>query len=226
MYRILEQKLQSAHLLPEDSIAWLQRYPDFQRHRAHPTASIYLDGYGAIFFIEVPFPLSRPPDTEKQPKPEEDTDPVWARVRTEMYDPEAARRNSDDQSSEAFDAEQVENLKRTLVKALIHAANIRALKPSDYISLVVAGTSRPGKAMYVDRYTLLVDGKKTPAPISPGEEDSVRTATLVIRTKKSDADAYSNDQLGFESFYKKAEILTSHAHFRSLGRSRARRAVQ
>ncbi|UCG57515.1 MAG: hypothetical protein JSU70_21945 [Phycisphaerales bacterium] len=224
MYRILEKRLQSARLLPEDSVAWFQHYPDFHRQRARPIASVYLDGYGAIFFIEVPFPLSRPPSPERPSKPEEDLDPIWARVREEMYDPEAATRKKDDQAAKQFDPEQVENLKRTLLKALIHAANIRFLKPSEYTTLMVAGSSPASEGMYLDRYTLLVNGKRTPAP--PTATDSARSANLIIRAKKADADAYLKDQLDFESFYKKAEILISQAYFRPLARRHTTRAVQ
>lgn len=220
MRRILEQKLGSASLLHEGSTAWFQRYPGFHSASAHPTASIYLDGYGAVFFVEVPFALSRPPSTEKETEPEED--PIWARVREEMYNPEAAGK-SDDQSAEQFDPEQVENLKRTLVKAFIHAANIRALKPSEYITVVVAGSRSPRRGVHAQRYTLLVNGESTSTP--DAQNELVHSATLVIRAKKSDIDAYFKEQLDFESFYKKAEIVTCHAHFQSLARSGTKRPL-
>ena len=95
--------------------------------------SMYLQGFGALFLLKVDFPLSPPPDVQEQEQETqkaEQGDPVWQEMRQQMYEPEKVdRRRRTDRPESKYDAEKVENLKTTLIKALKHAVNIRSLKP-------------------------------------------------------------------------------------------------
>ena len=70
--------------------------------------------------MKVDFPLTPPPDMqdeEKKTQKAEGGDPVWRKMRQEMYEPEKVdRRRRTDRPEEKYDAEKVENLKTTLIK--------------------------------------------------------------------------------------------------------------
>lgn len=99
------------------------------------TKGIYLDGYGALFLMKMDFRLSPPAETQEKEEIEDDIDPVWEQTKQEIYAPKDAkwRRRKSDSSAEKYDAEKVEELKRNLIKTLKHAANIRNLKPDQWV---------------------------------------------------------------------------------------------
>jgi len=193
------------------------------------TKAIYVGGYGALFFIKVNFPLSPPPEVKVE-KIEEGVDPVWEETKQEIYAPEEARTtilaSPDDigfdevlKSMRAgtsalpeYDAEKVDELKRKLIKTLKHAANIRVLKPQDWVVLAVTGTAQP--VVITEIHVLKDDEASKTITITPKIQEvkpASSSTVLTIRVKKSDIDAFSKGELDFDKFRERTQILTSRA---------------
>jgi hypothetical protein len=214
MSRIFEKKLAPAYTAYKDR----QRYPDVYsevdgllrivRRGSGPdeTQAIYLHGYGALFLMTVDFPLSPPPQVEAE-KLDKGADPVWEqtklRITASTRDLPVKYMHERDAVTSQYDPEKVEKLKPTLIKTLKHAANIRNLKPDESVILVVAGTlpavvvaehgDEPHRYQYI-QYT----------------RRHAQQATLTIRAKKSDIDAYSADTIDYEQFRQRVQLVTAH----------------
>ncbi len=179
--------------------------------------AMYVQGYGALFLTTVDFPLSPPPQTEeKEETKEEDADPVWEQTKQEMFSPQEASRRTPERPEENYDADKVENLKTTLIKALKHAANIRALKPDESVILTVTGSgisSNVDKIVMNKNNQLLLHTKnRNIVQIlgSPSLSDlGISSPTvLTIRAKKADIDAFAKGQLSFDQFTQKTLLLS------------------
>ena len=228
MTRILEKNIQQArigtapgniHIHTQDPFAAL-----FGGGRGG-IQSIYLQGFGALFMMKVDFPLTPPPvmqDDDKETQKTEEGDPVWQKMRQQMYEPEnVTRGRRTDRPEEKYDAEKVENLKTTLIKALKHAANIRSLKPDESVILTVTGSSEAtgttitstmlsgGNQILLQERT--TDGKMMTKVVTGSALDDIGLSSpsiLVIRTKKSDIDAFAKGDLDFDQFRQRVQLLT------------------
>jgi hypothetical protein len=182
--------------------------------------SLYLEGYGALFLLGVKFPLV-PPSAAEEVKIEKPADTTWEKTKRELFGPRNAAPGSwvfnphQEFKPVKFDAERLETLKRDLLEALKNAANLRHLKPDENIVVAVTGSSAGPVAAVkqvskrglrnsakTDDKAVTVVGYAAKTP-----DDEVRHDTaLVIRVKKSDADAFAKGKLDFEEFKKKASI--------------------
>jgi hypothetical protein len=151
------------------------------------TEGIYLDGYGALFLIKVDFPLAPVPEAVEEEIEEEPADLVWEQTRQEIFEPMDVRGKRDyfrHEEEREYDAEKVEELKDKLIKALKHAANIRNLKPEEWVILTVVGGG--GQAIGVLGSISIVTKSPnivadSPLPIEAGFSSPT---VLVIRVKK------------------------------------------
>lgn len=187
---------------------------DFFGRNSHVTDAIYLDGYGALFFLEVNFPLfgsTKSEQKEATKEAQEHVDQIWKRAEQELYFPQELNRNRASGSSREYDPEKVENLKATLITVLKHAANIKALQSDEFVVITISGKApRPGRlvALPYDRAGRrnLRPAKSIPAKVIP------YAGTVVnIRAKKADIDAYSKGELDFDSF---KERIQTFAHYK------------
>jgi hypothetical protein len=213
MSRVFDKKLVDEHFMTAPSRffvgaddALFQRF--FSEHH-QSTEAIYLQGYGAMFFINLDFPLWTPVDTPEQETPE-DVDKVWEEAKIDVYNLEKDSGRGGKQEEEKYDAEQVAELKETVIKALKHAANIRCMKSQEWLTIIVKGKS-PGdviKAVVnapsrsssgLNRYDAL-------KIVSKGGAAGDSTF-LSIRAKKLDIDAFAKGELGYEQFRQRAEVL-------------------
>jgi hypothetical protein len=105
--------------------------------------NLYLEGYGAIFFLSVRFPLLPPPERKEEAKPREPGSNEWEEARQELFgggrDLERAPRRAGRGAAVKYDAGRVEELKTGLLEALKNATHIRALKPEETVTVVVMG---------------------------------------------------------------------------------------
>ncbi|MGD8786346.1 MAG: hypothetical protein PVJ60_02895 [Phycisphaerales bacterium] len=172
--------------------------------------TIYLEGYGALFMMKVDFPLVQPPvEQEEEETEEEDADPVWTQTTQEIYAPQEInrRRRIDRTDVEEYDAEKVEELKETLIKTLKHAKNIRALKADESVILTVVGRNIQSDTIVTRMYETI--GNTIVSTVPEGANTDISSPTiLTIRAKKSDIDAYANDELSFEQFSRQIQVLT------------------
>lgn len=120
-------------------------YGDFFGRDTRETESIYIQGYGVLFLMEVNFSLSPAVGIQESLAAESNkpVDTAWERARREVFSPGAVDRSRKPDASGMSDAEKAEELKRGLIEALKHAANIRDLKPEEWIIVTVLGAS-PG----------------------------------------------------------------------------------
>jgi len=214
MSRILEKKTgvePARHVVFTSAARSLAyRYPS---GGGSPAKAIFLQGHGAVFLLEVGFPLLPPAKKEAKPT-SEPADPTWEQTKRELYHPVSDRIAFalPSPEPEQYDAEQVREFERQLFAALKHAANVRHLRPADCIIVVVTGRGGPsfGKAGSVAVATGFVEAIKQSGggAAAPRLRQLKRSGAnvLTIRVKKSDVDAFAKGGLAFDEFRKKAEV--------------------
>ena len=171
--------------------------------------NIYLEGYGALFMLNVGFPLVPPPATEDEPE-EKPSNTTWEQAKRELYGqkPGSVRLPPHLPQSE-FNSEQVENLKKELLASLKNAANIRELKPEESITLVLIGSRVSGAEARLERKSARGENRRVEVfAYADGGRGAGRETTMTIRVKKSDADAFSNGTVDLEEFTKRASVST------------------
>lgn len=213
MSRIFDKKLSQSDMLTVSGRLLVGLNPYFARGNRTPEA-IFLEGYGALFLMRVNMLLSAPPETQQKEKVQEDTDPVWAEMRRQMYEPEEVRRSrTKDQPEEKYDAEKVETLKTNLIKTLKHATNIRALRPDQLVILTVIGDgTRPATSITRSfSYGRSTGRRRIVQTLPEVEADSVQPTVLTICAKKSDIDAFAKGELDYDQFRQRTGIFKSYA---------------
>jgi len=203
--------------------------------------NMYLDGYGALFLLTVRYPLVAPTEKADDPKAKDNSSNEWKEARDEELqssgrggygrDDESIRwANPGRTATEEFDGEKVDRLKTSLLESLKNATHIRALKPNDFVTVVVQGSEAIRVVESAKRKTTIsFAGKPSPAPADsdgkgPGAAPSPKASSktsrsrtslgetvMTIRIKKSDADAFAQGKLDLDGFRKKAAI---QAYFR------------
>jgi len=129
-------------------------FGDFFGRDSRETEAIYIQGYGTLFLMEVNFTFSPPSKSQEQEDEEtaEDVDPTWQRAKQKIFSPRGLGGGSDFVSKERYSAEKIDQLKTELIKTLKHAANIRNLKPDEWIILTVIGQGRQSGEFHEDYY--------------------------------------------------------------------------
>ncbi len=179
--------------------------------RSHATQAIYLEGFGSLFLIGVDFPLSPPPKVQQE-KPDEGVDAVWRDTRREIYSPGDTSRRVKVQPQRDYDAERVQDLQKTIIKTLKHAANIRGLKTDEWVTVVVR-SSTPA-VIITSAIVTRSSGEKSPAAsdvrtssVIPATEVPGQATFLTIRAKKSDVDSFAKDQLNYDQFSQRVQTV-------------------
>jgi hypothetical protein len=176
---------------------------------ASPLRSLYLEGYGVLFMLNVGFPVLPPPQAEEQPEKTETTSD-WEEAKAELYGQGGGGRMTTE-PSEPYDKERVNRLKDGVLESLKNATNIRDLKPDDLITVCVfggpsAGQGR-GRTAYVKRSTGSSSSRNN-APVFAVAGGPMRQTIMTIRVKKSDADAFAKGTITPEAFHKRAHVVT------------------
>ncbi len=149
---------------------------------------MYLGGYGALFFIQVYYPLLPPPQAPKEQPANPQEDPVWAEARRSVFEPQARPAVPQEaEPVEPYSREQVDTLRSELIATLKHATNIRVLEPTEWIAIVVQGAA--------------------PAALPVAAPTAGRTV-LTLRATKADVDQYAKGQLDQAQFAQRVQIVT------------------
>lgn len=181
--------------------------------------AIYLEGYGALFTLNVNFPLTPPPDDQPEKKTAAPADSEWDRARLEVFGGNEANDPMNvflapggHAPGPEYDADKVDNLKRAVLNTLRNATNIRILKPEDYVNVAVlsypnrlGGGGAYGMAHATVTVTTTKDGQ-TVTKTTENSTDAWRQSTLTVRVKKADLDSYANGKLTLDELHKKAAI--------------------
>jgi hypothetical protein len=172
--------------------------------------NFYLDGYGAVFILNVNMPLLAPPSKPQAEEKKDQTSSSWEEARNELYgreDHNDYKRGGDKRPGVPFDASRVDALKKDLTEALKNATHIRGLKDNENVTVVVQG---PGSDQQVQR-ARSVGPKKAEVredvfayafSVPGGGARSVMT----LRAKKSDIDAFAKGKTELDDFRKKVSI--------------------
>jgi hypothetical protein len=195
--------------------------------------SMYLEGYGAVFLVNVRFPLVPPPAKDEE-KGEKGADSTWEKTKQELYGTGAGDGvqrlwmvNTVNAPALEYNVEQVDNLKSVLLESLKNAANIRSVKPEESITIVAIGNRAANATVRVKHApkksaTNLEENAdepttkpaKKPATATrrvdvytkDGGRLSARESTLTVRVKKSDVDAFAKGTLDMDELKKRASI--------------------
>jgi len=119
-------------------------FGDFFGRDSRTTEATYLQGYGVLFSMEVNFAFSPPlkPEAQETETVAEQVDSTWLQAKKEVFSPQELKRPRETGSLREYGSQMVEELKRELIKAMKHAANIRGLKPDEWVILTVIGGGR------------------------------------------------------------------------------------
>jgi len=188
--------------------------------------NLFIENHGAIFFLDVNFPLLPPPAKEKEPAAKEKTNSEWEVARRELTEPAKGpwRRSADIYGLEAgsplffagqtppYDADKVEELKKRVLAALKNAGHIRKLKADDTITVVIQGpgaaadkTAKPGADSELDLDSdPFSSGFAAPAPAG---STATSTAKLIVRVRKADAESFENGKMDLDDFRKKTAVM-------------------
>jgi len=187
--------------------------------------NLFIEGSGALFFLNVNYPLQAAPDKEGTTEAREKPVSEWDAAKKEMTAPRGGGADSffafgesieralvwEGGSSAPYDAEKVEDLKNGLIASLKNAANIRKLKSDETVTVVVMGASalaggKTTKGKPDDRAARLREEESAVAEGKAAERGQ-SAAKLVLRVKKSDTEAFQNGKLNLEDFKKKVTVM-------------------
>ena len=170
--------------------------------------NLYLEGYGALFLLNVGFPLLPPPPRPEPQKEKTPVDSAWQEAKDELYGQHPVGKTVVGPVEE-YNEEKVNKLKDALLESLKNASNIRNLKADDTITVCVFGGA---SASAVKTKWGIV---KPLAGTEPRPEDGLadnsppmRSSIMSIRVKKSDVDAFAKGKLNIDEFRKKARSAT------------------
>jgi len=184
---------------------------------------LYLDGYGALFFLNVNFPLLPPPTKKEDTQPKEETSTEWEDARRELFQPSSfssdlPRLFTVDQGANAFafstggqpeeyDADKVEELKKSLITSLKNAVHIRKLKGDETVTIVVTGR---GPVTEMKSNLRRTSGTRSPNVWTTTRSTSgdSKGTKLIVRAKKSDIEAFQKDKTSLDDFRKKVTVMT------------------
>lgn len=176
---------------------------------AQAARNLYLDDYGLVFFVTTPVVLVAP-GGEAGEKKLASTSSDWEEAKRDL---EGTREPSDvwfeqeNQTTEEYDAQKVEQLKNGLIEALKNATHLRHLKANDRIVVLVnsSGSAGGNQNIWVGTHGRmdLLDVNTTGGRGTGTEEKH----TLTITVKKEDVDAFANGKMAAEDFRKKVTIV-------------------
>ena len=200
--------------LGEDGHAW--KHPMgidvFFAPSSNPMRSLYLEGYGALFLLNVGIPLLPPPAKAEPQKEKSPVDSNWDQARQELYGQHTEGKIVTGPVKE-YSEEKVNRLKDALLEALKNATNIRNLKPNDSVTVCVFGGAIPGALRFAaTAKRTLAAGEEPeeprPWPALPGQpyRGPAGGTMMTIRVKKTDVDDFAKGKLNLDEFHKKAKI--------------------
>jgi hypothetical protein len=165
----------------------------------------YIENHGALFVLNVRYPLLPPPTKDEQSQTNSATSSEWEKAREELY---GRRRGGSEfrlhaTANEEFDPERVDKLKQQLIEDLANATHIRGLKPDENVTIVVLGGPREVVTRR-EAHGRGHGGRGARAEVDVATTtDASAQSTLTLRARKSDIDALAKGKLKPEEFRKK-----------------------
>jgi hypothetical protein len=186
-----------------------------------PVRSLYLEGYGALFMVDVNFPLIAPPTPEEDEtaEPKGETETTWEQAREELYGvphpPEPAVAlgwNQEIAEGQEYDAEKVERLRQTLLESIKNATNIRQLTGKDFVTLCVLGgptsTTQLRRQESIKKYprqtgtssNVSLTGQGYAVVLEKEIGSAAPRAVMTFQARKSDIDRFARGEITLDQF--------------------------
>jgi hypothetical protein len=215
MARILEKAVSSREARNRQAMGiWIH---GGQASSAMPK-NLCIEGYGALFFLNVNFPLVPPATKAAETETKNKTSTEWEEARAELYrspgtgfepfELDLRRVGGMGGPAEEYDADKVEDLKRNLISALKNAAHIRKLKAEEVVTVVVSGRGPAAESKAMKKAPGNRNSGSAPVAIIKGSAADSPGTKLILRARKSDIDAFQKDKLGLDEFRKKVTAIT------------------
>ena len=229
MSLLLQKKIE--HAFGENSPTYRMGIPLLLRSGQRSLDSLYLDGFGVLFTVNVNFPLVAPPASTMKENEDATGSDDWNQARRELYGTRGTRESANPFGSGTvpFDADQVGALKKALLEALKNSANIRNLKSDESVVVTVFGTEsvaaargaggevasgtgrfggggRPGLADTFPSESAALEALYQRLFRSESSPGAGRGTVLTVRVRKSDAEAFAKGKINLEQFQQKTTI--------------------
>ena len=180
--------------------------------------TMYLDEYGVVFTLNVRIPLRDEAVPDEPEVKEAALNEEWEETKNELFGQKRRAKRPVIAHAPPYDEQDVQELKNELLDALRNAANIRNLKPTDWIIIAVTGPSRiEGEVLHVERLRVSDSEKgerqerndRAGATTTPkldfyalDDSQSNSDSTMILRVRKSDLDAVVKKDLSPEEAIK------------------------
>lgn len=168
--------------------------------------NLYLEGYGAVFTLNVGFPLMASGKGQGE-KEKTSSDSEWESARQEVL----GQGGEDHLSAapvEAYDEQRVNKLKDSILESLKNASNIRGLKSDEFVTVCVVGAPTAGGGRVQTTRRAVAGGKGEEVIVRKEGGAPAMRSMLTIRVHKGDAEAFAKDKMNLDDFRKKARITT------------------
>jgi hypothetical protein len=179
--------------------------------------ALYLDGYGAVFLLEVDYPLvADPVRREKgvgQAKPKDD---AWEKARREVRgesDPDEPVEVQDPlfraAETKPFDASRVEALRGRLLVALQQAHNLKCVREGETVTLVVSGPQSGNRTVRRVSNRSAAGSSGTTSWVHEVRADGAGAqsgSVMTLRVKRSDLEGLRAGRITAEDFAGKVTV--------------------
>jgi len=148
--------------------------------------ALYLEGFGAIFLLEVEYPLAPSPvEGKEKGRKMQPVDEVWEEARREVQGrrdprgPGVGERVLEEKGRVVYEADRVEGLRERLLQALRQARHLKGVQEKETVTVVV----RAG------------------GPLETG-------TVMTLRVGKADLDALGMERMTWEQFVDRVKVRT------------------
>ena len=192
---------------------WMPSHFNFPHNVESGVQGLYIDGFGALFYAGVAFPVAGKPgeiENDEQDEQMENSDDVWEQARREVHGKLGGASGvfAHRDSPVKYDETLVDSLKDVVIDGLKYASRMRDIAPDESVVVVVLGTSR-GDMLREELKRVAGRGKsdfpRVVFRISTGQ------TSIAFRATKRDIDRYASGSLSREAFEEKVEISTNYA---------------
>ncbi len=175
--------------------------------------AMYLEGFGALFLLNVDFPLVQPEEGVRT-KSASVEDETWERARQDLRGVRESRvelelRDLFGEDGVEYRAARVQELRTALTEALRHARNIQRLKDGDTIAVAVFGPAPRGGGQTVEVRRKLGPDREViqedvvgPADGRPARQRSV----MMLRVSRGDVVSYAAGKLDAAGFAQRVQV--------------------
>jgi hypothetical protein len=209
MARVISRTLDRADA-ENGKVAYKMNVPMLLTGSGRSVRPMYLEGLGPLFMIKVSFPLLPPPKAEEKTVRKTTTDTEWDEAQKEILGGTETWVEDADHNSN-YNEEQVELLKKELIGSLKSAANMRGLKPDEFVNIAVFGHAPPLRVKsfsYPKTGDVGIGLPATAVVVQPSAAaNASKGSVLTLRAKKSDIDAFASGKLDADAF--SAKVMTA-----------------